>query len=37
VLGRLDFEGFTLRAQIEDSIEVVGGPLLDENGPSRDG
>jgi hypothetical protein len=31
-VGRMlmSFEGFTLRAQIEDSIDVVGGPLLDE-------
>ena len=37
-VGRMlmSFEGFTLRAQIEDSIEVVGGPLLDEDGPTRD-
>jgi hypothetical protein len=32
-VGRMlmSFEGFTLRAQIEDSIDVVGGPLLDED------
>lgn len=38
-VGRMlmSFEGFTLRAQIDASIEVVGGPLLDEDGPSRDG
>jgi hypothetical protein len=33
----MSFEGFTLRAQIEESLEVVGGPLLDEDGSSRDG
>jgi hypothetical protein len=33
----MSFEGFTLRAQIEDSIEVVGGPPLDEDESSRDG
>lgn len=38
-VGRMlmSFEGFMLRARIEDSIEVVGGPLLREDGPSRDG
>jgi len=38
-VGRMlmSFEGFTLRAQIEDSIEVVGGPPLDEDESSRDG
>lgn len=31
-LGRIlmSFEGFTLRAAIEDSIEMVGGPLVDD-------
>jgi hypothetical protein len=31
-VGRLlmSFEGFTLRAVVEDTIEVVGGPLMDE-------
>ena len=27
------FEGFTLRAVVDDTIEVVGGPLLDEGDP----
>jgi hypothetical protein len=35
-VGRMlmSFEGFTLRAVVEDSIEVVGGPLMDEEDPS---
>ena len=38
-VGRMlmSFEGFTLRAEIEDSIEVIGGPLLDEDEPTTDG
>ena len=34
-VGRMlmSFEGFTLRAVVEDSIEVVGGPLMDEEDP----
>lgn len=34
-IGRMlmSFEGFTLRAEIQDRIEVVGGPLLDEDEP----
>lgn len=26
----MSFEGFTLRAFVTDSIEVIGGPLLDK-------
>ena len=26
----MSFEGFTLRAFVGDSIEIVGGPLLEE-------
>jgi hypothetical protein len=26
----MSFEGFTLRAFVNDSIEVIGGPLLEE-------
>jgi len=34
-VGRLlmAFEGFTLHARVEDSIEVVGGPLLESPDP----
>jgi hypothetical protein len=28
----MSFEGFTLRAFVDDSIEVVGGPLLEHEG-----
>jgi hypothetical protein len=33
-VGRMlmSFEGFTLRAFVDDSIEVVGGPLLEHEG-----
>jgi hypothetical protein len=31
----MSFEGFTLRAQVESSIEVVGGPLLDDDTDGR--
>ncbi|MFO7692119.1 MAG: hypothetical protein R6V57_03435 [Vicinamibacterales bacterium] len=30
------FEGFTLHARVEDSIEVVGGPLLETRDPDGD-
>jgi hypothetical protein len=26
------YEGFTLRATVDDTIDVVGGPLLEEEG-----
>jgi hypothetical protein len=31
-VGRMlmSFEGFTLRALVDDSIEVIGGPLLEK-------
>jgi hypothetical protein len=34
-VGRMlmTFEGFTLHARVEDSIEIVGGPLLEERDP----
>jgi hypothetical protein len=36
-VGRMlmTLEGFTLHARVEDSIEVVGGPLLQEPDPGR--
>ena len=27
----MSYEGFTLRAVVDDTIEVIGGPLLDED------
>ncbi len=30
----MSFEGFTLQARVEDSIEVVGGPLLESHDPA---
>jgi hypothetical protein len=34
-VGRMlmTFEGSTLHARVEDSIEIVGGPLLEERDP----